>query len=400
MRTDQLIILVAPNVAEHMGGESVKARQIFQYYKKIHFNTMMITHERNQVAVKHWNEYKDIHFIKDSWLMLMLWKLTRSSHINNYFFLKHAVVLAEKIAKSLGLFGHSVIIHQIGPNSPVLPRFISQHHMNVFGPMNGNVYYPTSFRHKETIYEFCRRVLHCPLQKIHALFFKGLSHANTIFVAGGKRTVQSLIQAGCKPAILKKTIDCGVDDGLLDRMRVLHKGINVNFIHVGRLVKFKGTDLIIKSLVKTTLPITLDIIGDGPESERCKRLVSKLGLAHRVNFIKWQRQAEVFNQFHQYRGLVLPSIGESNGIVVQEAMAMGLPAICIDWGGPQLLIDHALNGYLIKPISEEAVVIQMAEYLDLLASNDLLADKFSMAARIKASEWRWSKVAKEWLTYY
>jgi glycosyltransferase involved in cell wall biosynthesis len=400
MPTDQLIILVAPNVSEHMGGESVKAKQLFQYYKQFHPNTVLITHERNQGAVAHWQDAKDVHFIKDNVCILALWKLTKSNHVNIYFFLKKAVKLAEILAQSLGFNGDSVVIHQVGPNSPVLPRSVSQHHINVFGPINGNVYYPTSFRHKETVYEFFRRVFHCPLQKIHGLFFKSLSKAKIILVAGGIRTISSLTQAGCRHETFKETIDCGIDDELLDRMRVKHKGLNVKYIHVGRLVKFKGTQLIIKSLAKTHHPITLDIIGEGPERGRCKRLVSKLGLDHRVTFIKWQRQIEIFNRFHQYRGLILPSFGESNGIVIQEAMAMGLPPICLDWGGPQLLIDHAVNGYLIQPTSEDEVVNQIAKHLDFLAVNDVVAEELSIAARLKANNWRWSRISKQWFTFY
>lgn len=400
MMNDKLIILIAPNVSDHMGGEAVKAKQIFKSYKRYHLNTLLITHERNHLEILNWNSSSNIYIIKDDWLFCLIWKTTKWNSLINLIFLKKAVELAQTLPEKINFIGSSVIIHQIGPNSPVLPRYISNKHINVFGPINGNVYFPMSFKHYESIPEKIRRYFHYPLQKNITRFFKGLVQADMIFFAGGSRTLNSLIKAGCDPKKLQATIDCGVNDELLDRMRIIHHSFNRKFIHAGRLIKFKGTDLVIKSLSKTKNEICLDIIGDGPESAKCRRLTRNLGLEHRVKFIRWKSQIEIFNMFHQYRGLVLPSLGDSNGIVIQEAMAMGLPPICLDWGGPQLLIDHEINGFLINPTSEDEVVCKIAEYLDLLAEDYLLAEEMSIAARIKANEWRWSKVVQEWLNYY
>lgn len=398
---DKLIILIAPNVSEQMGGEAIKALQIFQQYKKLCANTIQITHERNRVELEGRLNLKDVFFVNDNFLSIFLWKSVILRLFLDVWFSKKSVELAEKIALERGFNRHSTIIHQTEPNSPVVPRTISKKHINVFGPINGNIYYPKIFQHKEKVLAKFRRLLHFPLQKINVLFFRDLSRSDLIFAAGGDRTLKSLEAGGCAKKILIETLDCGINDSILDRPRVEHKGTNYKYIHFGRLVFHKCTFLIISSLVKTQHPVSLDIVGSGPELEACKQLVKDLGLGDRVRFLGWYTShSDLFDSFSEYRGVVLPSIEDANGIVIQEAMAVGLPPICLDWGGPQLLIDHGVNGYLIEPKSIDYITTKMANYLDTLGSDSTLAETFSIAGRRKAEDWRWSTVAKKWISYY
>ena len=207
--------------------------------------------------------------------------------------------------------------------------------------------------------------------------------------------------AGCRPEQFKSTIDCGVQDALLDRPRVQHVGVNLRFIHYGRLVFHKGTALIIEALSRTSFDVCLDVVGSGPELERCRIIVATLGLQGRVRFLPWYaNHSQLFESFSAYRGVVLPSIEDANGIVVQEAMALGLPPICLDWGGPQLLVEHGVSGYLIETSSRKQIISDMARYMDELSQNGELAERFSEAARSRAELWRWSRVARQWIDLY
>ena len=398
---NKLIILIAPNVSEQMGGEAIKALQIFQQYKKIHSDTLQITHERNRSEIETRLRLTDVYFVKDNFVSIFLWKSVIFHMFLDVWFSIKAVQLAEKIADERGFKNEYVIIHQTEPNSPVSPRKTSKRHINVFGPINGNIYYPKIFQKNEKFIAKLRRLLHIPLQRLNAIFFKDLSKSDMIFVAGGSRTLESLIAGGCSQKIMIETLDCGINDSILDRPRVEHKGENFRYVHFGRLVFHKCTFLIILSLLKTKLPICLDIVGTGPELEACQKLVVELNLQERVNFLGWYtNHSDLFDSFSKYRGVILPSIEDANGIVIQEAMAVGLPPICLDWGGPQLLIDHNVNGYLVEPVSIEHITTQMAKYLDILAANGDLAESFSINARLKAESWRWSEVAKVWLNHY
>jgi glycosyltransferase involved in cell wall biosynthesis len=120
-----------------------------------------------------------------------------------------------------------------------------------------------------------------------------------------------------------------------------------------------------------------------------------------VRFLDWyESHAALFDSFKDYRGVVLPSIEDANGIVIQEAMALGLPAICLNWGGPQLLVDHEINGYLISPKSKDFILEELARCMDRLGENGALAESFSISGREKAEIWRWSRIAETWMNNY
>jgi glycosyltransferase involved in cell wall biosynthesis len=98
--------------------------------------------------------------------------------------------------------------------------------------------------------------------------------------------------------------------------------------------------------------------------------------------------------------MILPSIEDANGIVVQEAMATGLVPICLDWGGPQLLIENEVSGYLVNPHRVEEIAPAIAQCLDRLAADPRLTSEMSTRARQRAEQWKWSRVTQEWLSQY
>ncbi|MDP4023745.1 glycosyltransferase [Methylobacterium sp. NEAU 140] len=394
---DRWIILVAPNVSGQMGGEAIKSLQIFQDLKNLNPNVIQITHGRN-VAEAERLKLNSVYFVHDDFIMICLWRSVVGRWLLDYWFMRQAIRLAHRLVPEDHI--GDVIIHQTGPNSPVLPRSLSNKYINVIGPINGNIYYPEYFRKFESLRTRTRRVFHLHIQRLNRFLPRGLKAAQQILVAGGDRTSSSLRAAGCRRTILKATLDCGVKDQILARPRITHRTPNLRFVHFGRLVFQKGTALAIRSLTKTHMPVHLDVIGRGPELSECQRLVRAHGLQDRVNFLDWHDHDELLDILANYRGMILPSIEDSNGIVVQEAMALGLPPICLDWGGPALLIEHGRTGFLIPPHDEEQIISQLAESLDTLAGNCGLAEDISIRARQTAENWRWSSLSRAWLDGY
>ncbi len=394
----QLVLVIAPNASEQMGGEAMKALQIYREFKALRPNTVLITHARNRDELHGRLGMTDVVLIPDDLLSVAIWRSVVFRPVLDYWFFRNAVKAAEAIAASAGLPGREVVIYQAEPNSPVLPRILAKGFVNTFGPVNGNIYYPKLFRAHEALWPRMRRLFHFPLQRINRVLPRGIKAAQLVLTAGGRRTRDSLLAAGCPPQILLDCIDCGIAEALLQRPRIAHEGRNLRFVHFGRLVFHKGTFLIIKSLAKTKTPVRLDIIGKGPELERCRALAAALSLQDRITFLQpYRDQAALFDSLAHYRGMVLPSFEDANGMVVQEAMALGLPSICLDWGGPQLLVEHGRSGYLVEPDSEEQITSDIAGHLDALAQDARLAEGFSVAGRARAVEWGWPNVAARWL---
>jgi N-acetylglucosaminyldiphosphoundecaprenol N-acetyl-beta-D-mannosaminyltransferase len=113
------------------------------------------------------------------------------------------------------------------------------------------------------------------------------------------------------------------------------------FVFSGRLVDWKRVDLLIAAFKVVTLshPACLMIIGEGPMRSDLESQVEELGLAEVVRFSGWLSQSESSAILARSDVFVLPSIYESGGAVLLEAMASGLPVIASKWGGPTDYID-------------------------------------------------------------
>lgn len=393
---DLLIILAAPNVSEQMGGEAMKALQIFLEMRRLAPQTVQITHARNRTELSARPDMANVRWVEDTALSRALWRIRPLRALLDPWFSWQSVTLAGHMAGEHP--GRTVVLWQTEPNSPVAPRARLAGHLNVAGPINGNIYYPPAFQPHETRSARLRRLWHMPLQRLLGALGLSLKRFELIFVAGGERTRVSLLASGCRAAQMTDSLDCGVKASLLARPRAVQQGANGRYVHFGRLVFHKGTRLIIDAVQRAHPSVTLDIVGRGPELAACQLLVAQLGLGDRVRFIDWYPSHEqLLDTLGQYRGLVLPSIEDANGIVVQEAMALGLPAICLDWGGPQLLIEDGVSGYLVPADEPDRIAAGLAERMQRLAEDGELAERMSVAARQQAQAWRWESTARQWL---
>jgi glycosyltransferase involved in cell wall biosynthesis len=395
---DLSVILVSPNVSEQMGGEAIKALQIYLELERQGVLVHQVTHDRVKPELDRKYPEMRVSYVKDSKLEQTLVRIGPLSPLLNPIFLWKATRLAKQVLKQ----HPGSVIHFTSPVSPVLPYFRVHGASVVIGPINGNIHYPPAFRDRESSSYRWRRWLHPILQFLHRHTITGKQHADALLVAGGARTYESLKMCGCRDQQFVDSIDSGVMDRLYENPRITHTGRNLRFFQNGRLVRHKGTDLVIKALKHTRNRIEFDIIGRGPALDGLKALTAELGLEDRVHFIEWiADHSKVAETLRQYRAFVFPSLAEANGIVVQEAMVQGLPVIALDWGGPSLLVTPA-TGILIEPRSEEYVIGELARAMDLLAEDGQLAEQMSIAGRQRAIEdgYLWSGIIERWTPVY
>jgi glycosyltransferase involved in cell wall biosynthesis len=127
------------------------------------------------------------------------------------------------------------------------------------------------------------------------------------------------------------------------------------------------------------------IVGEGPESGRLKNQAGRLGLSDRIEFVPWLPQKDLWKLMRSSDIFLYPSLREGGGAVVVEAMANGLPVICLDTAGPGF---HIQDGWGIKvpPVDPPSIVQAMAEALGRLAADPALRRSMSEAARRRARE--------------
>jgi glycosyltransferase involved in cell wall biosynthesis len=103
---------------------------------------------------------------------------------------------------------------------------------------------------------------------------------------------------------------------------------------VGRLVRWKRVDAVLRALKAMDESTVLLVVGDGPERERLEALAVELQVADRVRFVGRQDPRDYLAAANVF---ALPSLIESFGLVYVEAMLMGLPCIGLRYRPPAVL---------------------------------------------------------------
>ena len=87
---------------------------------------------------------------------------------------------------------------------------------------------------------------------------------------------------------------------------------------------------------------------------------------------------------------MFPSLAETSGHVILEAMAMACPVMCVRYGGPAEMIDSEA-GYLLDPHSPDQLVHDMRRViLDILENRSQLSDKRIASRRLIEKRFDWS----------
>lgn len=142
--------------------------------------------------------------------------------------------------------------------------------------------------------------------------------------------------------------ECRGNFGLPPDLRVM--------LYVGRLAREKNLSVLLQMAARCFAAdpsLRLWLVGDGPYRAECKELARHLGIGDRVRFVGFVPRAEVDRYYAAADIFVFPSITETQGLVVQEAMSYGLPAVAIVGGGASSGIEHGINGLVVRNDADE-----------------------------------------------
>jgi len=134
-----------------------------------------------------------------------------------------------------------------------------------------------------------------------------------------------------------------------------------DFIFVGNFFKQKGIDIIIESIkdLKNN-KFTFCFVGNGPFEAELRKLIG-----FKVSVYKNQNQNELRVLLNKSKFLLLPSRGDSFGLVVTESMYCGTPVIISNIGGMKDQVIDNYNGFIMKENNAENLVEAMQSSLDL-----------------------------------
>lgn len=159
----------------------------------------------------------------------------------------------------------------------------------------------------------------------------------------------------------------------------------LRLLYIGRLLHRKGVDLLLDafSRLMETTPATLTIVGDGPErarlesmqTSRARRQTRWLGKLPNEEAMEAMRDVDLF---------VLPSRYEPWGLVVNEAMAAGLPVIAHREVGAAIdLVEDTVHGWILPNLTADSIYSALNE---AARDREHLAQMGQMA-RARVQEW-------------
>jgi len=143
-------------------------------------------------------------------------------------------------------------------------------------------------------------------------------------------------------------------------------------LFVGRLHEQKNVAMLLKALAdlreRTTTPMHVDIVGDGPLRKQLAELARSLGLSAQVVWHRWCGKEQVASMYRRASCFVNPSLYEGMPNTVLEAMASGLPVVASDIGGHNELVVPGVTGFLFdltKPDELRSSLIKLSESSEL-----------------------------------
>jgi len=173
-----------------------------------------------------------------------------------------------------------------------------------------------------------------------------------------------------------------------------HQGC-LNILFVGRLLGWKGVHLAIRAysrFLQNGGKGDFTIIGEGPMEVALMRIVSSLGLVDKVTFISKLPQEELFRRYPDFDVLFFPSLHDSGGNVVIEAISFGVPVICLDLGGPSSFVNETCGVVVPAHESSEVEVIDaLAKALLDIFSDSVLHRALCRGALAHAESLTWEK---------
>ena len=295
------------------------------------------------------------------------------------------------------------IVHRLTPLSPTTPSLLAPRCRKagvpfVLGPLNGGVPWPPEFdsaRRKEKEWlSYVRNVY-----KLAPGYHATRRAASALII--GSRDTWNLEP----PSWRRKCVyipENGIDPSRFSRRRGRRAACPIRAIFVGRLVPYKGADMLIEAAAPLVRDgkLTLQIIGDGPQMPELNALLARERIEGGVTLSGWVEHQKLQDHLLSADVFAFPSIREFGGAVALEAMAVGVVPIVVNYGGLGELVTD-LTGFRVPMGPRRQIVADFASVLTELADEPQKIDAKSEAAVQRAhGQFTWAAKARQVLDVY
>lgn len=376
----------------------------------------LVTQIRNREAILRagLQEGKDFTAINSEKIARMIWRLVgllrgdsgkgwtigAALNVISYYYFEHLVwrQFGDAICR-----GEYDIVHRITPLSPTVPSRLAIKCAKagvpfVLGPLNGGVPWPKDF-------DAARRQEREWLSYVRSAYkwlpgYRSTLGSAAALIIGSRYTLSQIpAEHQAKCYYLPEN---AIDPQRFNRVAAPYDGEVLRACFVGRLVPYKGADMLLEAAIPLLKEgrLFIDLVGDGPMMQSLRSLVEREELHAHVCLHGWVEHAKVQDIICRCQVLAFPSIREFGGGVVLEALALGIVPLVVDYAGPGELVDEQV-GFKIPIGSRESIVAALrAKLMEILANpNDLSMLAATGRARIE-QHFTWSSKAKQICAIY
>ena len=169
-------------------------------------------------------------------------------------------------------------------------------------------------------------------------------------------------------------------------------------LYAGRLAPEKNLGLLFQAFATVAAqnpPAHLLVAGGGPAEADAHRTVEKLRLQDRVTFAGFIPHDQLLRCYVDADVLAFSSLTDTQGLVLVEAKAAGLPAVCVDAYGPATVVRDGLDGFRVP--NDPAA---FANAISRVLQDEALRRTLSAAARADATRFTIRATADRYLELY
>ena len=170
--------------------------------------------------------------------------------------------------------------------------------------------------------------------------------------------------------------------------------------HVGRLAPEKNLPFLadaVSRFIQATPNAWFLVVGSGPSWDDLRERFEKDGIADRLVLAGSQTGRALHDAYAAMDVFAFASQTETQGLVLAEAMAAGLPVVAVDASGTREVVADAENGFLLSP---RASAGRLAAALAKLHGSPRRLAAFSRAARVTAAGFARERCAERALGFY
>ena len=362
------------------------------------YNVTVITRANNRDSIETYQTenpgYNNIKFIYYD-LPNILLKFKKIIGVNIYYMLWQ-YYLYRYLVKHKLVTGYDVIQHITFGVYRIPSKLYRFDIPFVFGPVGGGEITPTKLSDTLSLkYRLIEeiRILYMRVSYINPVLKKMFSESKLI-IAKTVETKNKIYPVYRNKTIINTEIGIEVEN---EKPLIPNKNNKFRILYVGRLIYLKGFDLSIPAIAKLSAACDNDIhykiVGSGPYLKHIDKLLVKHEVADKTELVNWVSQEKLKDIYRSADVLLFPSLHDSSGNVVLEALSLGLPVVCLDAGGPATIVDHTC-GIVINTLDSGSneVINRITSALALLKNDSTKLMALREGARKRAQQFSWQKV--------